>query len=79
MLLAIRSDLFGWEIPGGTLEARESALEAVVREAREETGLDVEPIVPFAQPVTLTYWFETGSAKIWPVDHIVELTANMGL
>jgi len=44
VLLSIRSDLFGWELPGGTLEARETARQAVVREVREETGLDVELI-----------------------------------
>ncbi len=54
VLLAIRSDLFGWELPGGTLEARESASEAVVREVREETGLDVEPIVQVGD------WVRTG-------------------
>jgi 8-oxo-dGTP diphosphatase len=32
-----------WSIPGGTLEAGETLREGVVREAREETGLIVEP------------------------------------
>jgi ADP-ribose pyrophosphatase YjhB (NUDIX family) len=31
-----------WTVPGGRLEAGESAAEAVVREVREETGLEVE-------------------------------------
>jgi 8-oxo-dGTP diphosphatase len=30
-----------WSLPGGRIEAGESAEEAVVREVREETGLDV--------------------------------------
>jgi ADP-ribose pyrophosphatase YjhB (NUDIX family) len=42
VLLSIRSDLFGWELPGGTLRKGESASDGVVREVREETGLDVE-------------------------------------
>ena len=33
-----------WSIPGGALELGETVREAVIREAREETGLDVEPV-----------------------------------
>jgi 8-oxo-dGTP diphosphatase len=32
-----------WSIPGGVLEVGESVREAAIREAREETGLVVEP------------------------------------
>lgn len=32
-----------WEVPGGGSEAGESPAETVVREVREETGLDVVP------------------------------------
>jgi 8-oxo-dGTP pyrophosphatase MutT (NUDIX family) len=44
VLLSLRSDLFGWELPGGNLEPGESDVEALVREVREETGLDVESL-----------------------------------
>jgi 8-oxo-dGTP pyrophosphatase MutT (NUDIX family) len=43
VLLSIRSDLLGWELPGGTLEGKESPAEAVVREVCEETGLEIDP------------------------------------
>ncbi|MFQ5986003.1 MAG: NUDIX hydrolase [Thermoplasmata archaeon] len=33
-----------WSLPGGAVELGETMTQAVVREAREETGLDVEPI-----------------------------------
>jgi len=33
-----------WSIPGGLIEVGEMLQEAVVREVREETGLEVEPV-----------------------------------
>jgi len=42
ILLAVRADVRGWELPGGNLESGESAEEALRREVEEETGLDVE-------------------------------------
>jgi len=43
-VLAIRRPQDGrWEPPGGLLELDETILDGVRREAREETGLDVEP------------------------------------
>ena len=43
VLLAVRSELFGWELPGGTPLPGEALEAALVREIREETGLDVAP------------------------------------
>jgi 8-oxo-dGTP pyrophosphatase MutT (NUDIX family) len=43
LLLQQRSDGGQWGLPGGSMEIGESAAQAVVREVREETGLDVKP------------------------------------
>ena len=44
VLLALRRELRGWELPGGRAEPGEDEHAALVREIREETGLVVEPI-----------------------------------
>jgi len=44
-LLIQRRDNHRWEPPGGVLELAESIHDGLRREVREETGLDVEPII----------------------------------
>lgn len=42
VLLAHRRDIDWWNLPGGGMEAGETVDEAMCREVREETGLEVE-------------------------------------
>jgi ADP-ribose pyrophosphatase YjhB (NUDIX family) len=42
ILLAHRRDMDLWDLPGGGLDAGELPTEGVIRETKEETGLDVE-------------------------------------
>ncbi len=41
VLLSHRRDMDAWNLPGGGVETRELPTEAVIREVKEETGLDV--------------------------------------
>ena len=44
LLLTLRSDDHCWCLPCGWVEANEAPIDTVVRECREETGLDVRPL-----------------------------------
>jgi ADP-ribose pyrophosphatase YjhB (NUDIX family) len=43
LLLMQRSDNGHWGLPGGYVDPGESVAQAVVREVREETGVEIEP------------------------------------
>jgi len=44
VLLALRRELRGWELPGGRAQPGENERDALVREIHEETGLWVQPV-----------------------------------
>jgi 8-oxo-dGTP diphosphatase len=44
ILLIKREDFDIWALPGGGVEDGESVTDAAIREAREETGLEIEPL-----------------------------------
>ncbi|MEH7247364.1 NUDIX hydrolase [Neobacillus niacini] len=43
-LLLIKGPRRGWEMPGGQVEEGESLKDAVVRETKEESGIDIEVV-----------------------------------
>lgn len=66
LLLQQRSDGGQWGLPGGSVEVGESVTEAVVREVREETGLEVEPtrlVGVYSDPAIQVVRYPTG--HVW--------------
>jgi 8-oxo-dGTP diphosphatase len=63
ILLTKRRDFPVWCIPGGHLSPKESVLEAGVREAKEETGLEVE-VTGFVGLYSLPEKWPDGSCEI---------------
>ncbi|MFA5063546.1 MAG: NUDIX hydrolase [Candidatus Omnitrophota bacterium] len=47
VLIERKNPPFGWALPGGFVDYGESLEKAVVREAKEETGLDIKGIKQF--------------------------------
>jgi 8-oxo-dGTP diphosphatase len=63
VLLAVRADLRGWELPGGNAHPGEPEQAAVRREIREETGVDVEVLEHVGD--WLRSGFRPHRARIW--------------
>lgn len=79
ILLGRRRDVDWWNLPGGGMEAGETVDEALRREAREETGLEVEvgQLVgvyskPQKQEVVLTFRCRVVGGTLQPTEEIRE-------
>ncbi|MEK7520249.1 MAG: NUDIX domain-containing protein [Patescibacteria group bacterium] len=69
VLLTKREDFEVWCLPGGGVDAGESVAEAVIRETKEETGLDVR-LTRMVGVYSRPHWLENG-------DHTVLFTAEV--
>lgn len=69
VLLVKREDYEVWDLPGGGIDAGESAAQAVVRETEEETGLRVEP-TRLVGVYSCPHWHNAG-------DHVLVFAARM--
>jgi len=72
ILLQHRADFDMWGLPGGSIEAGETLNDAIVREVKEESGLDVEVVKligAYSEPEYTTTRYPDGN-----VVHYVSLT-----
>ena len=79
ILLGHRRDADWWNLPGGGMELGETVDEALCREVREETGLEVEveQLVgvyskPQKQEVVLTFRCQVTAGSLQPTEEISE-------
>src|SRR2546426_9729223 len=79
VLLGHRRDIDWWNLPGGGMEAGETVDEALCREVREETGLEVEVeqlagvySKPQKQEVVLTFRCRTIGGMLQPTEEVRE-------
>jgi len=80
ILLARRSDIGWWNLPGGGMEARETVDQALRREVREEVGIEIDIAYlvgvyskPQKSEVVLTFWCHPTGGTLGTSDEVSEV------
>lgn len=65
-----------WEFPGGGVEFKEQIIENVIRETKEETGLEVEPLKSLQHIAVEWQEFPTFAYQVYLIPHVCKIVGG---
>lgn len=75
VVLIARGPVFRWSLPKGHVEPGETTEQAAIREAQEETGLQLRLVCPLGD---VQYWFSSRAARHHKTVHYFLMKATGG-